>query len=41
MLPFAFAFAGLVSTAAPTAQIAGIAAIILFAIVGAIVGPDL
>ena len=33
-------FAGLVSTPAPTAQIVGIAAIVLFAIVGVMVGPD-
>tara|TARA_Y100001968_G_scaffold292591_1_gene297899 strand:- start:723 stop:893 length:171 start_codon:yes stop_codon:yes gene_type:complete len=33
-------FGGLLSTAAPTAPIVGIASIILFAIVGIMVGPD-
>ena len=33
-------FAGLLSTPAPTAPIVGIAFIILFAIVGLMVGPD-
>lgn len=33
-------FAGLLSTSAPTAPIVGIASIVLFAIVGLMVGPD-
>ena len=33
-------FGSLLSTPAPTAQIVGIAFIVLFAIVGVIVGPD-
>tara|TARA_B100000214_G_C23851348_1_gene573537 strand:- start:447 stop:620 length:174 start_codon:yes stop_codon:yes gene_type:complete len=33
-------FGGLLSTSAPTAPIVGIASIILFAIVGIMVGPD-
>tara|TARA_B100000214_G_C23884738_1_gene588926 strand:+ start:394 stop:564 length:171 start_codon:yes stop_codon:yes gene_type:complete len=33
-------FGGLLSTPAPTAPIVGIAAIVLFAIVGIMVGPD-
>ena len=33
-------FGGLLSTPAPTAPIVGIASIILFAIVGIMVGPD-
>ena len=33
-------FGGLLSTPAPTAPIVGIASIILFAIVGVMVGPD-
>ena len=33
-------FAGLLSTPAPTAPIVGIASIVLFAIVGVMVGPD-
>ena len=33
-------FAGLVSTPAPTAVLAGVAAIVVFAIVGIAVGPD-
>ena len=33
-------FGGLLSTPAPTAQIVGIAFIVLFAIVGVMVGPD-
>jgi len=33
-------FAGLLSTPAPTAPIVGIAFIVLFAIVGIMVGPD-
>ena len=33
-------FAGLLSTPAPTAPIVGIAFIVLFAIVGVMVGPD-
>ena len=35
-----FIFGGLVSTPAPTAPIVGIAFIVLFAIVGIMVGPD-
>ena len=38
MLPLTFA--GLLSTPAPTAAIAGIASLVLFAIVGVMVGPD-
>ena len=38
MLPLTFA--GLLSTPAPTAPIVGIAFIVLFAIVGVMVGPD-
>ena len=33
-------FGGLLSTSAPTAPIVGIASIVLFAIVGIMVGPD-
>ena len=33
-------FGGLLSTPAPTAPIVGVASIILFAIVGVMVGPD-
>ena len=33
-------FAGLLSTPAPTAPIVGVAFIILFAVVGVMVGPD-
>ncbi len=33
-------FSGLISTPAPTAVIVGVASIILFAIVGLMVGPD-
>tara|TARA_B100001250_G_C19532064_1_gene670865 strand:+ start:260 stop:397 length:138 start_codon:yes stop_codon:yes gene_type:complete len=33
-------FAGLFSTPAPTAQLVGIASLVLFAIVGLMVGPD-
>ena len=33
-------FGGLISTPAPTAPIVGIASIVLFAIVGIMVGPD-
>tara|TARA_B100000214_G_scaffold258528_1_gene190750 strand:+ start:42 stop:212 length:171 start_codon:yes stop_codon:yes gene_type:complete len=35
-----FIFGGLLTTAAPTAPIVGIASIVLFAIVGIMVGPD-
>jgi len=35
-----FLFGGLLSTPAPTAPIVGIAFIVLFAIVGVMVGPD-
>tara|TARA_B100000902_G_C27138267_1_gene827231 strand:- start:224 stop:394 length:171 start_codon:yes stop_codon:yes gene_type:complete len=35
-----FIFGGLLSTPAPTAPIIGIAFIVLFAIVGVMVGPD-
>ena len=35
-----FVFGGLLSTPAPTAPIVGVAFIILFAIVGIMVGPD-
>ena len=35
-----FIFGGLLTTAAPTAPIVGIAFIVLFAIVGVMVGPD-
>ena len=35
-----FIFGGLLSTPAPTAPIVGIAFIVLFAMVGTIVGPD-
>ena len=35
-----FIFGGLLSTPAPTAPIVGIAFIVLFAIVGVMVGPD-
>ena len=35
-----FIFSGLLSTPAPTAPIVGIAFIVLFAIVGVMVGPD-
>tara|TARA_Y100001968_G_C18759034_1_gene436875 strand:+ start:248 stop:418 length:171 start_codon:yes stop_codon:yes gene_type:complete len=35
-----FIFGGLLSTPAPTAPIVGIAFIVLFAIVGIMVGPD-
>tara|TARA_Y100001968_G_scaffold158129_1_gene144560 strand:- start:142 stop:315 length:174 start_codon:yes stop_codon:yes gene_type:complete len=38
MLPLTFA--GLLSTPAPTAAIVGIASVVLFAIVGVMVGPD-
>ncbi len=38
MLPLTFA--GLLSTPAPTAAYVGIASIVLFAIVGVMVGPD-
>ena len=37
---FQLIFGGLLSTPAPTAPIVGIAFIILFAIVGVMVGPD-
>ncbi len=35
-----FTFAGLLSTPAPTAVLAGVAAIVVFAIVGFAVGPN-
>ena len=35
-----FTFGGLLTTSAPTAPIVGIAFIVLFAIVGLMVGPD-
>ena len=35
-----FIFGGLLTTPAPTAPIVGIASIVLFAIVGIMVGPD-
>ena len=35
-----FIFGGLLSTPAPTAPVVGIAFIVLFAIVGVMVGPD-
>tara|TARA_Y100001968_G_scaffold329861_1_gene380212 strand:- start:646 stop:819 length:174 start_codon:yes stop_codon:yes gene_type:complete len=38
MLPLTFA--GLLSTPAPSAAIVGIASVVLFAIVGVMVGPD-